>query len=77
MTAPETAQAESFGAWLDTPPGRYLLQWEQTQLDRTVADLFGFHALQLGVPALRGLRANRMPHRWLAVDHLPRPMMAD
>lgn len=54
--------------WLKTPPGRYLLAWEQAQLDRCVADVFGFHALQLGLPELDSLRANRMPHRWLAVD---------
>ncbi|HET7795270.1 MAG TPA: class I SAM-dependent methyltransferase [Rhizobacter sp.] len=54
--------------WLKTPPGRYLLAWEQAQLDRCVADVFGFHALQLGLPELDALRANRMPHRWLATD---------
>jgi SAM-dependent methyltransferase len=55
-------------AWLDTPPGRYMLEWEQQQLDHVVADLFGFHALQLGLSQLDALRANRMPHRWLAGD---------
>ena len=54
--------------WLQTPPGRYLLGWEQGQLDAGVADLFGFHALQLGLPELPALQANRMPHRWLALD---------
>ena len=58
-------------SWLKTPPGRYLLAWEQAQLDRSVADIFGFHALQLGLPELDALRANRMPHRWLAVDSQP------
>ncbi len=53
-------------AWLQTPPGRYLLAWEQAQVDAAVVDLFGFHALQLGLPELAGLQANRMPHRWLA-----------
>jgi len=57
--------------WLQTPPGRYLLDWEQAQLDAAVVDLFGFHALQLGLPELQGLRANRMPHRWLALDARP------
>lgn len=52
--------------WLSSPLGRYLLDWESAQLDRAVVDIFGFHALQLGIPALDGLRANRMPHRWLA-----------
>ncbi|MET0519714.1 MAG: methyltransferase domain-containing protein [Burkholderiaceae bacterium] len=55
-------------AWLKTPPGRYLLAWEQARLDRAVVDLFGFHALQLGLPELDGLAANRMPHRWLAQE---------
>lgn len=54
--------------WLKTPAGRYLLGWEQRELDQTVADVFGFHALQLGLPELDALRANRMPHRWIALD---------
>ncbi len=58
------------GAWLATPPGRYLLAWVQDQLDQAVTDAFGFHALQLGLPELDGLRANRMPHRWVASDSL-------
>ncbi|MET0542023.1 MAG: methyltransferase domain-containing protein [Variovorax sp.] len=52
--------------WFQTPPGRYLLAWEQLQFDQAVADVFGYHALQLGLPDIEGLRANRMPHRWLA-----------
>lgn len=39
-------------------------------MDEAVADIFGYHALQLGVPELDGLRANRMPHQWLAMDDL-------
>ena len=53
--------------WFDTPPGRHLLAWEQSSYDELVADIFGFHALQLGLPAVDALRANRMPHRWLAL----------
>jgi len=37
-------------------------------MDRLVSDVFGFHALQLGLPELDALRANRIQHRWLAVD---------
>ncbi len=58
------------GHWLATPPGRYLLAWEQDHLDRAVADAFGYHALQIGLPQIDGLRANRMPHRWVASDGL-------
>ena len=53
--------------WLQTAPGQYLLGWEQAQFDLTVADLFGYNALQLGLPELDTLRANRMPHRWQAL----------
>ena len=57
-----------------TPPGQYVLQWEQARLEAAVVDVFGFHALQLGHPALDGLSANRMPHRWLALDAQDMPM---
>ena len=57
--------------WLKTPAGEYLLAWEQRHLDQAVVDLFGFHALQLCLPELDALRANRMPHRWLAVESSP------
>jgi SAM-dependent methyltransferase len=56
--------------WLQSPPGQYLLAWEQAQIDHAVADLFGFHALQLGLAGLETLRANRMPHRWVASDSM-------
>ena len=53
--------------WFETPPGRYLLAWEQAEFDQAVGDIFGYHALQLGLPGLDALRANRMPHKWLAL----------
>ena len=63
--------------WLQTPPGRYLLAWEKTQFEAAVADVFGYHALQLGLPDLDTLSANRMPHRWLALsEHTARTTIA-
>ncbi|MGB4059183.1 MAG: methyltransferase domain-containing protein [Burkholderiaceae bacterium] len=55
--------------WWDTPPGQHLLAWEQARFDEAVVDVFGFNAIQLGVPELAALRANRMPHRWLSLTH--------
>jgi SAM-dependent methyltransferase len=55
-------------SWFDTPPGRYLLAWEQQQFEQAVVDIFGYHALQLGLPTLDALQDNRMPHRWLALQ---------
>lgn len=64
------------GRWLRTPAGSYLLGWEQACLDELVSDVFGYHALQLGLAELDGLRANRMPHRWVAADtqHVAEPI---
>ena len=53
--------------WFDSPPGQYLLAWEQARFDEAVADIFGYHSLQLGLPMLDALRTNRMPHQWLAL----------
>lgn len=50
--------------WLETPQGRYLLEWEQARLDALVADIFGYNAVQLGLPETDFLRANRMPFRF-------------
>lgn len=55
-------------AWTDSLAGRYVLEWEQAQLDAMVADMFGYHAVQLGMPVLNALRENRMTHRCLAFD---------
>jgi SAM-dependent methyltransferase len=55
-------------AWTASPAGRYVLEWEQEQLDRVVSNIFGYHALQLGMPHLDALRENRMPCRGLVLD---------
>ncbi len=54
--------------WLATPPGAYLLAWERAQVEAAVANAFGYHALQLGLPELDALATNRIPHRWLATE---------
>ena len=54
--------------WFETPPGQYLLDWERRCFEEGVADIFGYHSLQLGLPVLDTLVANRMPHHWRAVD---------
>jgi SAM-dependent methyltransferase len=56
--------------FLRSPQGRYVLDWEQQHLDRAVADIFGYHALQLGLPEVDALRENRMPLRFCAADRL-------
>lgn len=49
--------------WLETPPGQYVQAWEQRQVDAMVGNVFGYHAIQIGLPQWDLLRANRIPHR--------------
>jgi SAM-dependent methyltransferase len=60
----------SLSEFLASPPGRYVLRWEQAHLDRAVADVFGYHAVQLGVPEIDTLAENRMPLRLQVSDRL-------
>jgi SAM-dependent methyltransferase len=57
--------------FLRSPPGQYVLEWEQRHLDAAVADIFGYHALQLGLPQIDALRENRMQLRFCAARRVP------
>ena len=52
--------------WLKTPQGHYVMAWEQARVDMMVADVFGYNALQLGLPQLDLLGQNRIPLRQTA-----------
>lgn len=54
--------------WLPTPLGQYLLEKEQAYLDDVTPDIFGFHALQLGMPSVDLLRESRIAHRMRIAD---------
>ena len=49
--------------WFKTPLGQYLLEKERSYLDDVTPDIFGFHALQLGLPEVDLLRESRIAHR--------------
>jgi SAM-dependent methyltransferase len=49
--------------WLETPAGRYVRQWEQQKINAMVANAFGYHAVQVGLPGWNLLEANRIPHK--------------
>lgn len=49
--------------WLTTPMGRYVMDWEAARFDAMVADLFGYHAVQVGLTQFDFLRNNRIPAR--------------
>ncbi|MBV8029883.1 MAG: methyltransferase domain-containing protein [Betaproteobacteria bacterium] len=54
----------SLSAWLPTPQGAYVLEWELAQFDSAVEDVFGFRAVQVGLPEVDFLRQNRIPYRF-------------
>ncbi|NMG31177.1 class I SAM-dependent methyltransferase [Aromatoleum evansii] len=54
----------SLSDWLETPQGSYLLRWEQAKFDLMVADIFGYNAVQIGLPEYDFLRGNRIPFRF-------------
>lgn len=54
---------ESLQHWFQSPLGAYLLERERAWLDRVTPDIFGFHAIQLGLPNVDLLRESRIVHR--------------
>src|SRR5256885_8753238 len=59
----------SLSGWFSTPQGAYALEWELPQFDSAVEDVFGFRAVQIGLPDVDFLRQNRIPYRFtLAVE---------
>ncbi|WP_124950003.1 class I SAM-dependent methyltransferase [Sulfuriferula thiophila] len=63
-----TTRYTSFSDWLASPLGQYLQAREQAYFDQAVADLFGFNALQVGLPYWDMLRNSRIPHRFRVAD---------
>jgi SAM-dependent methyltransferase len=49
--------------WLATPLGQYVLEKERAYLDDVTPDIFGYHALQLGLPQADLLKESRIAHR--------------
>lgn len=68
--------------WFETSLGQYIIRNEYRYFDQIVANIFGYNAMQLGLPHYAFLRANRMPLKFTAsyedepglrtrADHLP------
>src|SRR6266581_6004030 len=76
-TAPVTLSTGTLAAWFATPLGRYLLAREQAYFDRTLADIFGYHALQIGLPELPFLQASRITKRITVDLEEPAQVVAD
>ncbi|MGL1833854.1 class I SAM-dependent methyltransferase [Rhodocyclaceae bacterium SMB388] len=69
--------AQTFSDWLSTPQGQYLLQWEQSRFDAMVADIFGYNAVQIGLPAQPFLRSNRISYRLSTAEQGEAQLLCD
>ena len=57
-------ERSSLSGWFGTPQGAYVLGWELAQFDSAVDDVFGFRAVQVGLPEVDFLRQNRIRFRF-------------
>lgn len=60
------SRAQSLSEWFASEQGGYVLTREQAYFDKTVADIFGFNAVQMGLPEQNFLRNSRIPLRFSA-----------
>lgn len=52
--------------WFETSLGEYLREYEQRYFDQAVANIFGYNAVQIGLPQFDFLQTNRMPLKFCA-----------
>ena len=74
---PTTLSTGTLAAWFATRLGLYLREREQAYFDATLADIFGFHALQIGLPECPFLQASRITTRLTADLEEPAQVLAD
>ncbi|MCD6704902.1 MAG: class I SAM-dependent methyltransferase [Thiobacillus sp.] len=63
--------------WFETPLGQHLLFREQRYFDDAVSDVFGFNAVQVGLPQIDFLRNSRIPLRVTCAVEAPAGVRAD
>ena len=52
--------------WLGSTVGCYIREWEEEHFKKLTADIFGFHAVQIGFPGISTLSESRIKNRWLS-----------
>lgn len=63
--------------WFDSALGRHVLACEQAYFDEAASDIFGFNALQLGLPQYDLLRTSRIPLRLTLDAYAPARLLTD
>jgi len=74
---PQSLSTGTLAAWFATPLGSYLREREQAYFDATLADIFGYHALQVGLPEYAFLQASRITTRVTIDLEEPAQVLAD
>jgi SAM-dependent methyltransferase len=75
--AVQVVSTGTLAEWFSTPLGQYLHEREQAWFDTTLADIFGFHALQIGLPEIDFLQASRIAHHVTVDLEEPADVVAD
>ena len=70
-------QTHLLADWFSTPLGKYLLEREIAYFDAAIADIFGFHALQIGLPAHDFLQGSRITAKHVLDLDEPAHLYAD
>jgi len=73
----QALDADRLSTWFSTPLGQYFLAFERRYYDGVVADIFGYNALQFGLPEIDLLESSRIPSRWCIGAQGPIAMKAD
>ncbi len=76
-STPGESQSTTLAQWFGTELGRYLLAREQSYFDQTVTDIFGFSAVQIGLPECPFLAQSRIASRWTLDYDPPADIIAD
>jgi len=75
--APAIERRRDARPWYDTTLGSYVLEREQAYIDAAVSDIFGFNALQFGLPQYDLLRASRIPTHLTLGPYRPARLRTD
>lgn len=67
----EHEELASLNQWLWTESGRYVRSWEQRYISRLLRQVFGYNAVQIGLPEWDFMRHNRILHKWSSTQDEP------
>jgi SAM-dependent methyltransferase len=63
--------------WWDSPLAHYVLSREQALFDAATPDIFGYNALQIGLPQHHTMAESRIANRWTLDYEPPAALIAD